>query len=53
MGHRPDWEAAEVLEVEPQYMKRRVPEEIWIRNIPHVCNIDCGMAISEAWTALT
>ena len=53
MGHRPDWEAAEILEVEPRYMRRRVLEAIWIRNTPQVCNLDCGMAISEAWTVLT
>ena len=29
------------LEVEPQYVRRRVLEAIWIRNTPDVCNLDC------------
>ena len=53
MGQRPNWEAAEILDVESQYVKRRVLEAVWIRNTKHVCNLDCGMGISEAWTALT
>ena len=53
MGHRPDWEAAEISEVEPRYLRRRVLEAIWIKNTLRVCNLDCGMAISEAWTVLT
>ena len=52
MGHWPDWEAAEVLEVKSQDVSRTVLEAIWIRNTPHVCNLDCGRAISEPWTTL-
>ena len=52
-SHRPDWEAAEILEVEPQHTRRRVLEAIWIKNTPEACNLDCGMNISEVWSTLT
>ena len=32
MDFQPDWEAAEVVEYEPHYWKRRVLEAIWIQN---------------------
>ena len=30
-GHRVDWEGAKILESEPQCLKRRVLEAIWIK----------------------
>ena len=53
MGNRSYWEAVEILEVEPRYLRRRLLEAIWIKNTPQLCNLDCGMAISEALTVLT
>lgn len=50
---RPDWEAAEVLETEPHYWKRRVLEAIWIQKTPQTTNLDCGLALNEAWTTHT
>ena len=51
MNHRPDWEAAEVVESEPHYCKRRVLEAIWIQKTPHNCNLDCGLTLNGAWSA--
>ena len=53
MGHQPDWDAAEILETEPHYQKRRVLEAIWVRKTPQTCNLDCGLILDQAWTTHT
>ena len=40
MGHRPDWDAAEIVETEPHWVKRRVLESIWIQRTPQTCNLE-------------
>ena len=52
MGHQPDWDAAEVVEMEPHYWKRCVLEGMWIQKTSQTCNLDCGMIHSEAWSML-
>ena len=47
--HRPDWDAAEILEREPHFMKRRVLEAIWIQKTSLNSNLDCGLTLSESW----
>ena len=53
MEHRPDWDATEILEMEPHYWKRRILEAIWIQKTPQTCNLDCGLILNEAWTTHT
>ena len=53
MEHRPDWDATEILETEPHYWRRRILEAIWIQKTPQTCNLDCGLALNEAWTTHT
>ena len=48
MEHQPDWDAAEVMETEPHYWKRRILEAIWIQKTPQTCNLDCGLNLNEA-----
>lgn len=48
MGHRPDRDAAEVMETEPHYWKRQVLEAIWIQKTSQTNNLDCGLTLSEA-----
>lgn len=48
--HQPDWIAAETLENEPHYWKRRVLEAIWIKKTPQNANLDCGLTLSDTWT---
>ena len=50
LEHRPNWDAAEVLETEGHYWKRRVLEALWIQKIPQNCNLDCGLSLSETWS---
>ena len=50
MGHQPDWNAAEVVDMEPHYWKRHVLEAIWIQNTSQTCNLDRGMILSNAWS---
>lgn len=45
--HRPDWDAADIVEKEPHYLKRRVLEAICIQKTPQNCNLDCGLTLSE------
>ena len=49
-NHRPDWEAAEIVERELHHLKRRVLEAIRIRKTPQNCNLDCGLTLSKVWT---
>ena len=53
LDHRPDWDAAEVLETEPRYWKGCVLEAIWIQRISQTTNLDCGLTLNEAWTTHT
>ena len=49
-NHQPDWDAAETMENEPHYWKRRVLEAIWIKKTPQNANLDCGLTLSDTWT---
>ena len=48
--HRPDWDAAETMENEPHYWKRRILETIWIKKTSQNTNFDCGLTLSKTWT---
>ena len=49
-NHQPDWDAAESMENEPHYWKRRVLEAIWTKKTPQNANLDCGLTVSGTWT---
>ena len=51
--HQQDWDAAEILETESHYQKRRVLEAIWMQKTPQTCNLDCGLILDQAWTMHT
>ena len=47
--HQPYWDAAEIVEMETHYWKRRVLEAIWIQETPLTCNLDCGLTLNKTW----
>jgi hypothetical protein len=59
MEHRSDWDATEILEMEPHYWKRCILEAIWIQKTPmraHARMHGCRRAtwtLNEAWTTHT
>ena len=50
--HRVNWEEVRVIQTEPFYQKRRVPEALWIKSHGTTSNLDCGLTVNPLWIAL-